>query len=48
MENGVATRYWGRPDDLIEEIEVAGFRIDQWRVFDEYKQPLFFGEAVKD
>ncbi len=46
IENGVATRYWGKPDDLVLEIQSHGFRLDAWRVHDELSQPLFLGEAI--
>lgn len=47
IEDGVATRYWGRPADLAGEILARGFSLSDWTVFDEYKQPLFFAEALK-
>lgn len=47
IEDGRPTRYWGLPGSLRREIEGAGFKIVNWRVFYEYAQPLFFAQAVK-
>jgi len=47
IENGIATRYWGLPEQLVEEIQSGGFDISEWQVHSHYAQPLFFARAVK-
>ncbi len=47
IEDGIATRYWGLPESLIQEVETAGFEIHKWKVYDDYSQSLFFAQAVK-
>ncbi len=47
IENGIATRFWGLPESLVQEVETAGFEIFKWKVYDDYSQSLFFAQAVK-
>jgi len=29
---GVATRYIGKPEDILQELQIAGFELDQWEI----------------
>ena len=35
IENGIATRYWGLPESLVQEVETAGFEIFKWEALAE-------------
>jgi ubiquinone/menaquinone biosynthesis C-methylase UbiE len=44
--NGIATRYWGMPESILEEIRTAGFEVVNWKIY-EYDQDQLFVEALK-
>ena len=46
IENGVATRYWGRPESIVEEVKNAGFTVIDYQVFS-YDQDLIIINAKK-
>ena len=46
IEDGVATRYWGFPDTLSQELTIANFEILRSVVYDTYSQDLLFAEAA--
>lgn len=46
IENGVPTRYWGLPENIVSEIKASGFSILDYQVFN-YEQNLLVVNARK-
>ncbi|NSW92445.1 MAG: class I SAM-dependent methyltransferase [Firmicutes bacterium] len=46
VENGVPTRYWGLPENIIAEVKDGGFNILDYEIFN-YEQDLLVINAIK-
>ncbi|MBQ3100671.1 MAG: methyltransferase domain-containing protein [Clostridia bacterium] len=46
IENGAATRYWGEPNDIVNEVKRSGFTVIDYQVFS-YDQDLIVINAKK-
>lgn len=46
IENGIATRYWGEPNDIVNEVKHSGFTVIDYQVFS-YDQDLIVINAKK-
>lgn len=47
IENEIATWYWGKPNDLIKELKQAGFKMNNYKIFEYNDGDQFYAELLK-